>query len=131
MLLTDPELLDLQDLAYNQRVTAADLVRSLVIGPDACQRLPSHATLRDIDRKLSSISNNINRCMKELHTAKLDGTLTEGQFLLMGKVLDQGIKEWADLRIDLREQMGLIQRKTDRPVLPTYTPPGDTGAGQD
>lgn len=80
MMLTDTEYSRVKAMAGDHRITSADLVRHLVLGDDAPLRLPSGATLREIAFQLSSISSNINRCTKEIHSAKLKGTLTEAQF---------------------------------------------------
>lgn len=67
--------------------------------------MPSGASLRDIAFILSSISANINKCMKEIHSAKLSGTLTEAQFAAMYEAIKIGAKSWKEPRDVLRKEM--------------------------
>ncbi|WP_170571128.1 plasmid mobilization protein [Ruegeria atlantica] len=122
MMLTPAEYERIQDMACEQRVTAADLVRALVPGPEACIRLPSSAALREILMKLARISDNINRCQKQIHTAKLDGSLNQKQFGAMFSALETGHKDWAKPLAELREQMRFAKpRPQIAPELPTRT----------
>jgi hypothetical protein len=111
MLLTDAEHEQLHDLAHDQRVSAADLVRSLVLGPEACQRLPSHATLRDILRQLSGIATNLNQVTYLANSANTRGELTHEQFAAIYKAIAAGHKAWSDPKKLLGEQLGLVQPK--------------------
>ncbi len=105
MMLTDEEYGRLKAIAGDQRMTSADVVRYLVFGPDAPRRMPSSSTLRDIAYKLSSISSNLNRCMKETHSAKLKGTLSDEQFAAMHAAIKVGLKAWREPRDALRTQL--------------------------
>lgn len=105
MMLTDDEHTHIKAMAGDQRITSADLVRHLILGSDAARRMPSGATLRDIAFKLSSISSNLNRCMKEIHSAKLAGTLTEAQFAAMHQAIRVGLKSWQESRDALRNEL--------------------------
>ena len=111
MLLTDDEYQRLHDLAHEQRVSAADLVRSMVLGPEACQRLPSHATLRDILRQLSGISTNLNQATHLANSANTRGDLTHEQFAAIYKAIAAGHKAWSEPKTLLMEQLGLVQAK--------------------
>ena len=105
MMLTDTEYEQLKGMAGDQRISSADLVRHLVLGAGAARRMPSGATLRDIACKLSSISSNLNRCTKEIHSAKLKGTLTEAQFAALHTAIMVGLKGWQEPRNALRLQL--------------------------
>lgn len=109
MMLTETEHQQLKDLAGDQRVSAADLVRFLVFGSGAVGRLPSAASLREIAYILSSISSNINRCMKEIHSSKLNGTITDKQFAAMYRALEAGHIAWRVPRDDLRTEIKRIK----------------------
>ena len=142
IMMTRAELDQVRDMAHAQRVTAADLGRFLMIGPDACQRLPSAAALREIAMLLARISDNINRCQKEIHTAKLAGTLTTEQFDYMSRAIALGHKDWTEPLAELRKQMGFLRprpafqpaalpTKSDVEAAPTVVPAEpDQTAGQ-
>ncbi|MCV6825143.1 MULTISPECIES: hypothetical protein [Halocynthiibacter] len=105
MMLTEAEYAQIRALAGDQRINSSDLVRRLVLGPNAARRMPSGANLRDIAFKLSSISSNLNRCMKEIHSAKISGTLNEAQFAAMYEAIRIGLKNWQEPRETLRKEM--------------------------
>jgi len=105
MMLTDAEYEQLKAMAGDQRITSADLVRHLVLGAGASRRLPCGATLKEIAYKLSSISSNLNRCTKEIHSAKLNGTLTKAQFAALYTAIEVGLKHWREPRDQLRSQL--------------------------
>ena len=105
MMLTDAEYEQLKGMAGDQRITSADLVRHLVLGAGTSRRLPCGPTLKEIAFKLSSISSNLNRCTKEIHLAKLTGTLTEAQFAALYKAIEVGLKAWMEPRDSFRLQL--------------------------
>jgi hypothetical protein len=121
IMMTARELDQVRDMAHEQRVTAADLGRFLIIGPNACQRLPSAAALREIAMVLARISDNINRCQKAIHTAKLAGTLDTEQFDYMSRAIALGHKDWTEPLAELRRQMDFLRpRPAFQPgTLPT------------
>lgn len=105
MMLTAAEHQQLKALAGDQRISSADLVRHLVLGSNAPRRMPSGSTLRDIAFTLSGISSNLDKCMREIHSAKLRGALNENQFEAMYNAIRMGLKLWAEPRNDLRNAM--------------------------
>jgi len=111
MLLTEAEYERLHDLAHEQRVSAADLVRSQILGPEACQRLPSHATLRDILRQIQGIATNINQVTHLANSANTRGELSHEQFAAIYKAIQVAHKAWSEPRAQLGEQLGLVQAK--------------------
>lgn len=114
MMLTAEEYARIQDMAHEQRVSAADLVRSIVLGPEACQRLPSHVTLRDILRQLQGISTNLNQVTHVVNAANVRGELTEKNMGAMHKAISHGHKAWTEPKKLLMEQLGLVQTKAPK-----------------
>jgi len=115
MMLTEDEYQQLQDTAHEQRVSAADLVRSVTLGPDACQRLPSHAALRDILRQLTGISTNLNQALHLANSANTRGELTAEQFAAVYRAVQHGHSLWSEPKAQLIEQLGLAQTKRPKP----------------
>jgi hypothetical protein len=96
MLRTDVKYQRLHGLAPEQMVSAADLVRSMVLGPEACQRLPSHATLRDIMRQLQCVATNLNQATHLANSANTRGDLTHEQFAAIYKAFAAGHTAWSE-----------------------------------
>lgn len=113
--LTDAEMEQLHRTAKEQNVSAADLVRYRLFGPDNCRRLPSHKVLRDILRQLSGIATNINQAAHKINSAETKGILSKEEFKGMLQALGVGHKAWVKPKEDLAEQLGLAPRK-DRPA---------------
>ena len=112
MLLTASEAQQLKRLAHQQRVTAADLVRSLVLGADACQRLPSHITLREILRQLQGIAGNLNQVTHLANSANTKGVLTSSQFAAIYDAIEVGQRNWVKPKFLLMKQLGFVQTKS-------------------
>lgn len=112
MMLTEMEYAQLKMMAADQRCSSADLVRHLVLGPEAPRRIPSAATLKEVAYNLSSISSNINRCMKEIHSSKLAGELTDEQFAAMYRALEVGLKAWKSPRDELRNELQRFKKSS-------------------
>lgn len=112
MLLTDAEYTRLHEMAHAQRVSAADLVRSQVLGPEACQRLPSHTVLRDILRQLTGIATNLNQATHLANSANTRGELSSDEFASIFKAIKIGLARWTEPKKLLGEQLGLVQTKS-------------------
>lgn len=112
MLLTETEAQQIKGLAHEQRVSSADLVRSLVLGPDACQRLPSHAILRDILRQLQGIAGNLNQVTHLANSANTREILTSNQFAAVYDAIELGHRNWVKPKALLMKQLGLVQPKS-------------------
>lgn len=111
MLLTEVESQRFKDMAHEQRVSSADMVRSLVLGPDACQRLPSHTTLREILRQLQGIAGNLNQVTHLANSAKSTKVLNSSQFAAIYDAIEVGHQNWVKPKSLLMKQLGLVQSK--------------------
>jgi hypothetical protein len=111
MMLTPEEYIELQELAHQQGVTAADLVRSQILGPRACVRLPSHSILRDILRQLSGIGTNMNQIAMNMNKAAISKEINKISWDSIAAEFNPMKKEQAAAYKMLTKQLGLVISK--------------------
>lgn len=109
--MTEAEIDQLHKLAADHRVSAADLVRAQLLGPDACHRLPDHATLREILRQLKGMAGNLNQSVKLANQANARGELSVNQFKGIYDALVASKQHWQSLDQQISDQLGLVQSK--------------------
>ena len=78
--MSDAEYDRLHTLAKQHQLTAADLVRTTILGKRFARRLPDQNVLKSAVKQLAGVSRNINQVTRSLHEARKSSEISDVYF---------------------------------------------------